>query len=314
MGGFRIEELPVPTFYGDEICHVNGIPYAAAILWTSLLSRIQRLGLLYDRRFDVACSALDNQHYRAKFDFPSSHSFALERVQRADSLLILGSGPAELVGPFAEKATATVALDVHLDPALGDVCDRAIEADLDSFDVGGIEHEPRLTRVLALDIVEHLRSPEDLLRRLREAVNLQEAQFVFTTANVGFLPIRVMLLLGQFNYGKSGILDQTHTRLFTFASFTRLFEETGFEVIERRGIPAPFPLALGRMSRLARLLLRIHGFLVRIWPGGFAYQIMVVARPLPTVRYLLGRAVTHSLRKAEQLVPPGASRARFATR
>ncbi|HUZ03336.1 MAG TPA: glycosyltransferase family 2 protein [Thermomicrobiaceae bacterium] len=27
--GYRIQEVPIPTFYGDEICRVNGIPYAA---------------------------------------------------------------------------------------------------------------------------------------------------------------------------------------------------------------------------------------------------------------------------------------------
>ncbi len=27
--GFRIAEVPIPTFYGDEVCYVNGIPYAA---------------------------------------------------------------------------------------------------------------------------------------------------------------------------------------------------------------------------------------------------------------------------------------------
>ena len=26
--GHRIAEVPIPTYYGDEICHVNGIPYA----------------------------------------------------------------------------------------------------------------------------------------------------------------------------------------------------------------------------------------------------------------------------------------------
>ena len=26
--GLRIEEVPIPTYYGDEICRVNGIPYA----------------------------------------------------------------------------------------------------------------------------------------------------------------------------------------------------------------------------------------------------------------------------------------------
>lgn len=32
----RIVELPIPTYYGDEICHVNGIPYAMHCITTSL--------------------------------------------------------------------------------------------------------------------------------------------------------------------------------------------------------------------------------------------------------------------------------------
>lgn len=32
----RIVERPIPTYYGDEICHVNGIPYAAHCLMTSM--------------------------------------------------------------------------------------------------------------------------------------------------------------------------------------------------------------------------------------------------------------------------------------
>ncbi len=27
--GFRVSEVPIPTSYGDEVCYVNGIPYAA---------------------------------------------------------------------------------------------------------------------------------------------------------------------------------------------------------------------------------------------------------------------------------------------
>lgn len=32
---FRIIEKPIPTYYGDEICHVNGIPYAGHCLMTT---------------------------------------------------------------------------------------------------------------------------------------------------------------------------------------------------------------------------------------------------------------------------------------
>jgi hypothetical protein len=34
--GYRIKEVPIPTYYGDEICRVNGIPYAMHCVATSL--------------------------------------------------------------------------------------------------------------------------------------------------------------------------------------------------------------------------------------------------------------------------------------
>lgn len=34
--GYKIVEVPIPTYYGDEICRVNGIPYAANCIRTSL--------------------------------------------------------------------------------------------------------------------------------------------------------------------------------------------------------------------------------------------------------------------------------------
>jgi glycosyltransferase involved in cell wall biosynthesis len=40
--GYRIVERPIPTYYGDEICHVNGIPYAAHCLITSFRYYLNR--------------------------------------------------------------------------------------------------------------------------------------------------------------------------------------------------------------------------------------------------------------------------------
>ena len=57
-------------------------------------------------------------------------------------------------------------------------------------------------------------------------------KLIISTPNVGFLIIRLMLLLGQFNYGKRGILDMTHTRLFTFSSLRQLLEQRGFQIFQ----------------------------------------------------------------------------------
>ena len=100
--------------------------------------------------------------------------------------------------------------------------------------------------VLMLDVIEHLRSPERFVDSLRSsrAANRSDTLIV-STGNVAFLVTRLMLLFGWFNYGSRGILDLTHTRLFTFATIRKLFEQSGYRIEEIRGIPAPFPLAFG---------------------------------------------------------------------
>lgn len=35
--GYQIKEVPIPTYYGDEICHVNGIPYALNCIRETLM-------------------------------------------------------------------------------------------------------------------------------------------------------------------------------------------------------------------------------------------------------------------------------------
>src|SRR4051812_9339144 len=49
----RIAELPIPTFYGDEICHVNGLRYARDICKATIKARLCSMHLFYDRKFDV---------------------------------------------------------------------------------------------------------------------------------------------------------------------------------------------------------------------------------------------------------------------
>src|SRR6185436_11111818 len=75
-------------------------------------------------------------------------------------------------------------------------------------------------QIFMLDVIEHLHDPEAFMETLRAATGRKRPEIVLTTANIGFFITRFMLLLGHFNYGRKGILDRTHTRLFTFGSLT----------------------------------------------------------------------------------------------
>lgn len=296
----RIVELPIPTFYGDEICHVNGPLYAAKIVFSCILYRMQHLGIFYQSKFDLQ---QENTHYEAKFDFDSSHSRALATILPETSVLNLGCGPAELVKPFIAKGAKVVAVDAFVGPELAEVTERSYAADLDAFDFSVLAKEgseATFSRVLALDIIEHLRSPEEFLQKIRHSRECIDTELVLTTPNVAFAPLRIMFLLGFFNYGKRGILDKTHTRLFTFRSLEKLFHDQRFEVLEIGGIPAPFPLAVGR-NALGMKLLRLNQFLIRISRGLFSYQIFVRAKPLRTVEQLLDDARKFTATEVQRL-------------
>jgi glycosyltransferase involved in cell wall biosynthesis len=72
--GSKIRELPIPTYYGDEICRVNGMKYAKDVLWATVQNFAHRSGLLYQRRFDPL--SFENAHYDMKLGYASSHTYA----------------------------------------------------------------------------------------------------------------------------------------------------------------------------------------------------------------------------------------------
>jgi hypothetical protein len=155
--------------------------------------------------------------------------------------------------------------------------------------------------VVMLDVIEHLNRPEALLEELRQRLSTNPSlELIISTANVGFFITRGMLLLGQFNYGKRGVLDMTHTRLFTFASLRRAMQQAGFDIFETRGVPGPYPLAIGD-NRVSRALLFLNRLLIRFSRGLFAYQIFMRAKPQPSLEALLNRAETESRSRILQI-------------
>ena len=286
----RICELPIPTYYGDEICHVNGIRYAFNVFLAVLKARAQELGILYDPKFDCGPANATNAQYALKRGYESTHEVALRLVKMGSRVLDLGCAGG-FVGELLrrERGCAVTGVDT-CSLAPGVTLDRFIEHDLN---LGPPEvNFDEFDYVLMLDVIEHLVAPEAFVESLRAKMSANpHCKLIISTGNVAFIVIRLMLLLGQFNYGKRGILDLTHKRLLTFASLRRLLEQGGFKVVEVHSIPAPFPLALGN-GWLGRSMVASNAILGKLFKGLFSYQIMMVAEPRPTVEHLLERRFT----------------------
>jgi glycosyltransferase involved in cell wall biosynthesis len=284
--GARIVELPIPTYYGDEISRVNGLAYAWNVMSATLQNAAHRTGILYQRRFDVSAKD-DTSHYSAKLDYASSHTFALDAVPANSRVLDLGAGPGPLAERLVQKGCTLTLVDQakpQAAPQAANVLVRDLNADPLDIDIQSVDV------ILLLDVVEHLYDPERFFRALRRHFDYRPRTIVLTTPNVAFFIQRLMLLFGQFNYGKSGILDRTHTRLFTFRSFEHLLRDAGFRIRRVRGVPAPFPKALGD-NFLSRGLLAVNSLLIRLSKTLFAYQIFVEAETTPDVGFVLADTV-----------------------
>lgn len=290
LAGQRIVELPIPTYYGDEICRVNGMKYAWDVCKTMLRMRVHQMDLLYDRKFDVAPP---EETYDLKLGYPSSHTMAIEVARPGGEVLDVGCGQGYVARELARRKACRVTGIDQLPPLRidGEDCVDFIRWNLDAAEFP--VDVSRFDQIFMLDIIEHLKDPEQFMEELRAATRCRRPEIVLTTANIGFLVTRLMLLCGQFNYGKVGILDRTHTRLFTFRSLRALFEQCGYEVLETRAIPAPFPKALGD-HWFSRLLLGVNRVFTKLSRGLFAYQIFMRVRALPTVNNLLAETISSS--------------------
>lgn len=287
----RIVELPIPTHYGEEICYVDGMRYAKDVTLTTLQQVAHGLGVFNQRRFEpVAADGPGNSHYDVKLGYPSSHQFALDAVPEGSRVLDIGSGPGRMAQELVAKGCEVTVVDQFpATDAPGDVV--VLQQDLDdppAFDARKYDH------LLMLDVIEHLKDPEHFLEQLVDQFDYGPRTLVLTTPNVAFVAQRMMLAGGQFNYGNAGILDRTHTRLFTFRSLRRLLLDSGFRVQELRGVPAPWPKVLGE-GRLGRAAVRVNELLIRCSRTLFSYQIFVVAECAPGVRFVLDDSRSRSL-------------------
>lgn len=285
----RIKEIAIPTFYGNEISRVNGIKYAILIIRSSLLSRFMRYGIFYHPKFDYSS---DNTFYKPKLGFPSSHQFALEYIDPGTVVLDIGCGPGYIARELFNKQVQVISVDHCISTMTKQYSFKTIEVDIENYDFDFIE----VDNILLLDVIEHLKRPDLFLSRLRENFSSKTPKIVITTGNIAFFPIRLGLLFGQFNYGKAGILDLDHTRLFTFASMRRMLLNNGFEILQEKGIPAPFPLAFGD-GLFSRVLLFINGFLIYLSKSLFSYQMIFVVKLKPTLEVLLQHATISSQRR-----------------
>ena len=274
--GARILEVPIPTYYGDEICRVNGLAYARDVSFDVVRYRLARLG------FGASHLARWSTAYAWKDAPDASHRVVLSAVEGrpAGRVLDLGCGGGLLAAELRNRGQFVVGVDAKPPPGTAERVDRLVMADLDAGLPSGVVEESPFDVVLAADVLEHVREPDRLLRDLHDICS-RDAVLVASVPNIGHWYPRLRIGFGRFDYDHRGILDATHLRFFTWRSFVGMAYRAGWLVEQRRLTGVPLEVlgrdgGAGGMGSLWKVLGRLDRAGRAVWPSLFAYQYVAV--------------------------------------
>jgi 2-polyprenyl-3-methyl-5-hydroxy-6-metoxy-1,4-benzoquinol methylase len=286
--GFRIREVPIPTYYGNEICYVNGIRYAWDVVKAVRRYRRTAASLARFPEFQEYWV-----HYPVKESKGSSHFYLWRLAGTNQRILDVGCGDGLTAAKLAEAGNRVTGIDVLPAPKNLDKLEDYVCWDLSS----GLE--PLLPRfgarkfdkVLLMDVLEHLADPAAVLRPSRDLLE-PRGEAIISVPNVANVTVRLMLLLGRFDYAERGILDRTHVRFYTRRTARRMIEACGFTIAREIATVMPVELALGispanPLMRAANWLLRAA---TRLLPRLLGYQWIFVAKPAAPLGSCISRS------------------------
>lgn len=272
LHGLRIAEVAVPPYSGDETRGLGGVRYAANTLRVLAQYWLHRSGFREYPKFAIT------EKYVYKTAPDASHQRLLGLLDKdRRRILDVGCGAGYLAEALAVRGNAVVGVDARRVPGVDERVAQFIQVDLDRDPIPWTG--PPFHFVVLADVIEHLREPERLLARCGELL-AEDGALLISVPNVAHWSVRLSLLAGRFPYAARGILDRSHLRFFTIASIRSELARAGFAVERMESTVPPLEqLFRGRvLGAVARGLNRVQAAAARVWPGLFAYQIVLRAR------------------------------------
>jgi methionine biosynthesis protein MetW len=216
--------------------------------------------------------------YQSPYFNPSALSkhnidrLALEEIPQGSTVLDVGCATG-FMGKYLrkEKNCVVFGLDLRADEI------KLAKKNLDSAFQGSIEdktiietileknNKKKFDIILATSLIEHTLEPDRVIVQMKKLLK-PKGKIVMSTPNIAHWSMRLNLLKGNFNYTDYGILDRTHTHLFTRETFKNLFKRNNLKIIKEK-----IDAEGGGFPRLSLAL-------APFFPSLFAYQILLVAK------------------------------------
>jgi 2-polyprenyl-3-methyl-5-hydroxy-6-metoxy-1,4-benzoquinol methylase len=229
--------------------------------------------------------SVETPRYVLKPDPHSSHSIVLRWLGEGRGRRILDVGAADAIVSRRLTERGWRVTGIEGDPALAQAgaphCERMITANLNREIP---EVQGPFDAILYGDVLEHLIDPLRVLVELDRSL-APDGFVIISVPNIAHLYIRLLLLLGRFDYIDRGILDNTHLRFFTARSLRALLADAGLVIERFTATPAPLYQVLPPSwhKRWVAATHTVNALIARNLPRVLGYQFIVLARPKGSV-------------------------------
>ncbi len=91
------------------------------------------------------------------------------------------------------------------------------------------------------DVIEHFARPIEALKKVKKLLK-PDGSLVFSIPNITHMSVRLMLLRGDIEYGKTGLLDETHLHFYNQEEVYRIMNAAGFKITDFDYVERDIPL------------------------------------------------------------------------
>lgn len=139
--------------------------------------------------------------------------------------------------------------------------------------------EEQFDVLLFCHVLEHLVDPVSVIKKLLPYLKA-EGKVIILVPNIATWRERWKLVLGQFEYTESGIMDKTHLHFYTFHSAHRyLIDPISRLQLELSTVTGNIPLAYLRHHFLQQTVKdKIDKLGCKYWPNLFGNEVIMLAR------------------------------------
>ncbi|MEQ1682325.1 MAG: class I SAM-dependent methyltransferase [Burkholderiaceae bacterium] len=162
----------------------------------------------------------------------------VERIRQGPNrVLEVGCAEGVMGGCLKQSGMARQVIGIEINPDAAKLARTRIDevhcGDIEQMSLDSGEFRARsFDYVICGDVIEHLRCPEVVVKRLLTLLK-PDGYFIVSVPNVRhWSVVSSLLFAGEWRYEPFGIMDETHMRFFTRKSILRLLREANTELVE----------------------------------------------------------------------------------